>query len=51
MNRKGAPFAGNALHRHFAAMGLDDVFDDRQPQTGAAQLSAARLIHAIKPFE
>ena len=51
MNGKGASSAGRAFNGYLAAVGLGDVLDNRKPEPGTAQLAAARLIDAIKPFE
>ena len=49
--RKGRSVPFPALHLHTSAMGLDDMFDDRKPKTGAADLAAAGLIASIEPFK
>src|SRR5437016_1319794 len=35
----------------FAAMALDDVFDNRQAQAGPALFARARFVHPIEPLE
>ena len=51
MDGKYTPIPEVALHRYMAAVGLGDVFDDGKPQAGAAQITAAGLIHPIKSFK
>ena len=34
-----------------AADGLDQVLDDREPQAGAAEFAASRLVDAVEPLE
>ena len=43
--------ADDALDGDPAAVDLRDVLDDRQPQPGAAQVAAARLVDAVEPLE
>ena len=45
------PFVYAAFHPRGAVVGRHQVLDDGKPQTGAAQLPRAGLVHAIEPFE
>ena len=38
------------LDQQLAAMAVDDVLDDRQPQSGAADCAGASLVGAVEPF-
>ena len=49
MNR--APPSGAVLDVDAAAVQLDQVLDDRQPEAGAAGIAGARLVHAVEPLE
>ena len=48
---EGAALSQLAVDGDIAAVGLGDMFDDGQPQAGAAELAAARLVHPVEPFE
>ena len=48
---EGGALAHRALQRQGAAVELDDVFDDGQPQAGAAVLAGAALVHPVEPLK
>jgi len=43
-DREGAPLPRLALHGDLAAVRLHDMLDDREPEAGAAERAAARLV-------
>ena len=51
MDGKHTSCPEGAFHGDIAAVGLGDVFDDGKAQAGAAQITAAGLIHPIKSFK
>ena len=51
MNRKRAALARSALHRHAPAVALDDVFDQRQAQSGPRNSSVVIFRRAIEALE
>ncbi len=51
MDGEGAAPARFADHLDPAPMDLDNMFDDGQPQAGAAQPAAAGLVHPVKTLE
>src|SRR5947207_12847650 len=48
---KGCTFSKAAAGADGAAHGLDQVFDDGQPQAGPAQLAGTGLVHAVEALE
>src|SRR5438874_397550 len=48
---EGRPLPQPAFDAHLAAMRLDDMFDDGQPQPRAALLARAGFVHAVKTLE
>src|SRR5947209_20247515 len=48
---EGAPLAGPALHRHPAAVGLDDVADDREAQAAPLDVVDQPGAHAVEAVE
>src|SRR5580693_7850398 len=48
MNRKGGPCSRRALDRQPAAMAVENVFDQRQAETGTALVAALADINPIK---
>ena len=51
VNAKSAAFSKLAVYCNMSAVGLGNVLDNRQPQTGAAHGAAAGLVYAVKPFK
>ena len=49
--KEDASLAESAFHACPSAVGLGDMLDDCQSQSGAAQFSAARFVHSIKSLE
>ena len=45
------PSPGWDIDGDLSAVGLGDVLDDGQPEARAAQLAAARLVHAVEALE
>lgn len=48
---KCTPLARGTFHRDIPPMGLDDMFDNGETQSRAAQLSAPPLVDPIEPLE
>ena len=48
---KGRPAARRAFDPNPAAMRLDDIFHDREPEPGAAGVAGSVLVDAVEPFE
>lgn len=51
MDGKPTSLSQHTFHGNMAAMGLGDVFDNGQAETGAAQLAAARLVHPVESLK
>ncbi len=51
LNRKSTAFTRRALHLDLSLVGLHDMFDDRQPQSGPPQLATACLVDPVKTLE
>src|ERR1043166_3354583 len=51
MDRERAPLADPALDRHPAAMSLDDVADDRQPEAAPLDVVHQAGTHAVEAVE
>ncbi len=51
VNAKAAAFSQVAFNRNMTAMGLSNVFDDRQSQTGSAHVAAAGFVRPVEAFE
>src|SRR5208282_711438 len=49
--KEGGSFSKIAFHPDFAAMRLDDMFDDRKPEAGSSLIPRTRLVHAVKPLK
>src|SRR5450756_767108 len=49
VDAEGAALAHAAVDGHASAVRLGDVFDDRQPQARAAEVTAAGLVDAVEP--
>src|SRR5687767_9527237 len=49
--KESAALAEFALYPDFAAVGLDDVFDDGEAEAGAALVAGAGAIDAVETFE
>jgi hypothetical protein len=45
------PVPGAALHPNLAALRLDDMLDDGEPEAGAALLARPRLVHPVEALE
>src|SRR5262245_58538511 len=48
---EGGAFAGFTFGPDFAAVALDNVFDDGETEAGAALFTRAGFVHAIEAFE
>ena len=48
---KRAAFSGRTMGFYGAAMGLNDMLHNGQPQPGAAHLATSGLVHPVKPFK
>ncbi len=51
LNNETAAFSQPAFNRNMAAMGLGNVFDDGQPQTGSPHVAAAGFVHPVEALK
>ena len=48
---KGAPFSWGTLNRDATPVGLYDMLDNGQPQSGSAELPAPRLVYPVESLK
>ena len=48
---EGRPFAGCACDPDLSVVGLDDMFDNGESESGPANLPASPLVHSVEPLK
>src|SRR3990172_7991398 len=48
---EGRAFAGGACDPDLPVVGLDDMFDNGEPESGPANLAASPLVHTVEPLK